>query len=212
VDLPGYGASPCPKRYTLRKLAGALSRRAPRVCHVVGWSLGALVAVAWACSAPWQVGRMALLAATPCFVRREDWPHGVAPELLEAFERDLAADYEGAIRRFIALQALGDMDERRVTRELRQHLLRGVRPSAAALAGGLRILGAADLRDALPGIARETLVVHGDRDRLTPPAAGRALASGIPGARFELMRGAAHAPFLSRLPEVSELLLEFLDG
>ena len=212
LDLPGYGASmPCAP-YRLQALVETIARNAPRSCHVVGWSFGALVAMAWAQAAPRQVGRVALLAATPCFARRDDWAHGVESHVLEAFARNLPADYEGTIRRFIALQVLGDADARRVASELRRHVPRSERSGIEALSSGLRILMDADLRNALAQIPQHTLVVHGDRDRLIPPAAGRYVGRGIPGARFELVRGAAHAPFLSDLPRVSELVTDFLHG
>jgi pimeloyl-ACP methyl ester carboxylesterase len=42
------------------------------------------------------------------------------------------------------------------------------------------------------------------------PAASRALADSLPNARYVEIRRAAHAPFLSHLPELSALLSDFL--
>lgn len=44
----------------------------------------------------------------------------------------------------------------------------------------------------LPQIEVPTLVVHGDQDRLLPPANGRVIADRIPGARFLLLKDAGH--------------------
>lgn len=211
ADLPGYGNSSLCAPYRLQMIAEALAREMPRTCHVVGWSLGALVALAWAQGAPRQVVRLALLAATPCFAQRHDWAHGVEPGTLAAFARDLESDYEGAIERFIALQALGDHDARRVVRALRDVAYQP-RPNLAALRGGLQILLDADLRQELAGIRQHTLVVHGECDRLIPPAAGQHLKRTIPGARFELISGASHAPFLSKPALVAAILSDFLNG
>jgi pimeloyl-[acyl-carrier protein] methyl ester esterase len=211
ANLPGYGDSPLCAPYTLSVIARALAREMPPRCHVVGWSLGALVALAWAQYAPRQVARLALLAATPCFVQRHDWCHGVELDTLTAFTRDLESDCDGAIERFIALQVLGDDAARQAAQALRR-TARARRPSLAALKGGLQMLLDTDLREALAGIKQRTLVVHGDRDRLTPLAAGWHLGSTLPGARFELIGGAAHAPFLSKPALVAALLSDFLDG
>lgn len=211
ADLPGYGNSTLCAPYRLPVVVDAMAREMPRSCHVVGWSLGALVALAWAKRAPRQVARLALVAATPCFAQRHDWLHGVDPGTLAAFTRDLETDYEGAIERFIGLQALGDDDERRLVRALRK-MARQRRPSMGALTGGLQILLDTDLRHELAGIAQPTLVVHGDRDRLTPPAAGRYLERTIPGARLELISGTSHVPFLSQPARVAQILSDFLDG
>ncbi len=63
----------------------------------------------------------------------------------------------------------------------------------------------------LPRIKIATLVVHGDEDRLIPPQNGRVVASRIPGARFEIIRGAGHI-LTTDQPEIcAKLLLDFLD-
>jgi pimeloyl-[acyl-carrier protein] methyl ester esterase len=212
VDLPGYGASaPC-LPYSLPRLVELLGSELPSACHVLGWSLGALAAMAWARSAPKQVARIALVAATPCFARRDDWPHGMEARILDEFERELASDAAGTIRRFIALQVLGDANARRSAHELRHHARRAAIPGIDALGRGLGILRDTDLRGVLAGIEQRALVVHGDRDRVTPAAAGQFLAHNIPGARFELVGGAAHAPFLSKPAHVGALLADFFHG
>jgi pimeloyl-[acyl-carrier protein] methyl ester esterase len=54
-------------------------------------------------------------------------------------------------------------------------------------------------------------VVHGARDRLVPLAAGEYLSRNLPAARLEVMRGAAHAPFVSRARETAQVLEVFFD-
>src|SRR5688500_10131120 len=76
-QLPGYGAGPECAPCTPDTVAGTIADAAPACCSVVGWSLGAQVALAWARAAPRQVARLALIAATPCFTRRAGWPHGI---------------------------------------------------------------------------------------------------------------------------------------
>jgi pimeloyl-ACP methyl ester carboxylesterase len=49
--------------------------------------------------------------------------------------------------------------------------------------------------DRLSGIVAPTLVLAGELDIATPPRLGRMVAEGIPGARFEVLPGAAHQPF-----------------
>ena len=54
------------------------------------------------------------------------------------------------------------------------------------------------------------LVISGERDMLAPFHLGRELAAAIPGARFELLAGAAHSLNLERQLEFNGLLREFL--
>lgn len=53
-----------------------------------------------------------------------------------------------------------------------------------------------------------TVVVHGDADQVVPVAAGRFLASAIPGARLVELARADHAPTVTRSQEVAEVLRE----
>ena len=211
VDLPGYGASPACKPYALERIASELAVQMPKLCTVCGWSLGGQVALAWARGAPRQVRRLALIATTPCFVRRDDWPHAVAARLLREFAQELAADYDGTLRRFLSLQARGDTQAEQVARRLRETLLPRGRSDTHVLQQGLEILLGTDLRPELHAITQPALVVQGDRDVLTPPAAGEHLSRMLPDARLEVMRGAAHAPFVSNPGDVGALLVDFFD-
>jgi pimeloyl-[acyl-carrier protein] methyl ester esterase len=210
-DLPGYGSAAACAPYTLEGIAAALARSAPARCHVVGWSLGGQVALAWARSAPQQVARIALIAATPCFAQRAGWPHAITAEALAGFSRGLAAERASTLRRFMSLQAQGDEKARQVARQLRAAHAVCDGPAQEALAGGLRILSETDLRDALGAIRQPVLVVHGDRDSLVPLEAGEYLSRRLLNARLLVLRGAGHAPFLSKPEETSAALLEFFN-
>lgn len=53
-----------------------------------------------------------------------------------------------------------------------------------------------------------TLVVSGDEDRIAPPKFGRAIAAGIPNARYHELRAAAHALTIQRADEINTLLAD----
>jgi pimeloyl-[acyl-carrier protein] methyl ester esterase len=208
LDLPGYGRAPACSPYTIEKLAEAVARIAPRRCHVVGWSLGGEIALAWARHAPRQVRRLALIGATPCFAARPGWPCATPCAVLREFGRRLAEDRPGTLARFVAAQAKGDARGRRFAGALSRSS-DGAAPDGV-LTAGLDALLAADLRGRLHEISQPVLVLHGARDRIVPPAAARRLARALPNARFELMRSCAHAPFLSQPGRVARALREFL--
>lgn len=62
----------------------------------------------------------------------------------------------------------------------------------------------------LPRLRIPTLVVHGDRDRLIPAENGKTLARRIPGAQFELIPNAGHIMTTDQPQLCSEMLLGFL--
>lgn len=69
-----------------------------------------------------------------------------------------------------------------------------------------------DSLDRIGMIRAQTLVVAGERDRLTPPWIGRELADGIPGAKFHLVKGAgaSHVLPLERPEDFNKVVLSFL--
>ncbi len=209
IDLPGYGAAPACDPYTLEAMAAAVARAAPRRCHVVGWSLGGAVALEWARRAPRQVRRLALIAATPCFTRRLGWPCATAPAVLQDFACALKEDRSGQFARFLAAQTKGDARVKRAARLARQASAAGA--PDAVLQAGLAVLARTDLRRELREVRQPALVLHGARDRVVPPGAGRRLAAALPDARFRLLRACAHGPFLSQPVLVAAALREFLN-
>jgi pimeloyl-[acyl-carrier protein] methyl ester esterase len=211
VDLPGYGGRTRPEPYTLDALAQRVADGAPRRCAALGWSLGGLVALRWAAQAPEQVERLVIVAGTPCFVRRDDWPHAVAPEVLDSFASDLRLDRERTIRRFMALQAHGDENPKEVTRALAAASSDRFGVSDDALERGLGILRETDLRPHVDEISQPALLIHGARDELVPIAAAEYLAEHLRLAELEIVSGAAHAPFLSEPRRVAQRILDFLD-
>jgi len=197
LALPGYGGTPACAPYTLERMAQALAVNAPQPCTVLGWSLGAQVALTWAQQMPRQVQRLVLVAATPCFTERSDWPHAVSAQQMRQFAAALQRDPQSLLRRFVALQTQGDEQAVRAAHQLRTALFTNLLPAQAVLAAGLESLRAMDLRAGLPAITQPVLVLHGERDAVTPCAAGAALAALLPRAQFETIPGAGHAPFLS---------------
>lgn len=209
LPLPGYEGAPGCEPYTLQTLAHALSGAAPDRCVVAGWSLGAQVALAWARAFPDQIERVALIGATPCFTRRESWSNAIAPEVLRGFADALACDRAGTLKRFVSLQAQGELESRTVARALRAGAATQAGADVSTLQRGLDVLLEADLRDVLHAITHEVLVIHGERDALVPLAAGECLAQALPRARLTVIEGAAHAPFVSQVDAVARAMEEF---
>jgi len=195
----------------LDRMVAALAARAPARCCVAGWSLGGQVALAWARSAPEQIERLVLLGTSPCFTQRVGWNTAIAASVLQEFAAALNADCDEALKRFLTLQVQGDVAAIEVLRRLRACMRHGPMPSVKTLLAGLNVLLDTDLREVLPLIAQDTLVIHGDRDALTPLAAGEYLARVLPSGRLVVIRGAAHAPFLAAPEEVTKTVMEFVD-
>jgi pimeloyl-[acyl-carrier protein] methyl ester esterase len=211
IDLPGYGASPAFEPYDLEYLARAVAAALPDKVQVCGWSLGGQVALEMALLFPDQIERLILMASTPCFTAREGWPYAVPHEVLLEFATALETDYEGTLKRFLALQTRGGDEVKTVLKRLRDILFARGRPDVQTLRAGLNILLESDLRDRAAKIESPTLLMHGGRDMLTPVGAAHWLAERMPEVRLEVLPGAAHAPFLSHPVEFTEIVTGFLN-
>jgi pimeloyl-[acyl-carrier protein] methyl ester esterase len=202
LDLRGHGRS-SPGRFDLEALSADLAAAAEALelsrAILLGWSLGAQVALAALAGQPALRARVAglvLLGATPRFTEGDGWPHRQPARAYGRFLDDCFAP--------------GELDEAGLARL--EPLRRAPAPHPGCALAGLDLLGATDLRPLLPRLDVPTLVIHGEADAICPPGAGRHLAAAIPGARLLALPGAGHAPFLSREAAVAEALEDFAGG
>jgi pimeloyl-ACP methyl ester carboxylesterase len=77
------------------------------------------------------------------------------------------------------------------------------RTSSEVWTDGLAELMEMDLRHAIPRVNVPALVVVGEYDRVTPPAAAVALAGELPQGRLVVIEGAGHMPMLERPHELN---------
>jgi pimeloyl-[acyl-carrier protein] methyl ester esterase len=209
VDLPGHGASSAEARYDGASVADQLAEQFPLPVHVLGWSLGGLVAQYWALRHPQQVKSLALVASSPCFVKKADWPYAQSAQAMEAVGASLDTDFEPTLERFLALQMLGAPTARSTLKALRSQLFAHGRPQG--LLPALQLLLDADLRSLVAEISCPVGLFFGERDVITPLAAGQWLAEQLPDAILYCFAHASHAPFLSHEDAFVAKLTHHLD-
>jgi pimeloyl-[acyl-carrier protein] methyl ester esterase len=217
IDLPGHGRSAWAEgaeefdaeRFADQTVAQLLAQMPPRAT-LIAWSLSGQLALRAAARAPERIARLVLIGTTPKFLRSEDWPHGAAGETLQRMRVRLAEDYRGTVSDFLELQVRGSRDAAAVHTALRAALLQHGEAQPPALQAGLALLAATDLRTQLASIRIPALVIAGQYDRVTSPAAGAALAAMLPRAQHLEIPRAAHAPFLSHLDRLLPPLRAFL--
>lgn len=216
VDLPGHGKSawnpkartPAEQAWQLHATLQSLSDR----YHLLGWSLGGQIALDLAAAVPGSVERLVLVATTPRFAASADWPHGMPASALEKMATQLRTNYKRTVSDFLELQVRGSVASEKVLADLHASLFAHGEAHPKALVTGLTTLENSDLRPMLGLVRAPTLVIAGQYDRVTLPAASRALAEALPDARYVEIRRAAHAPFLSHTAEFAKLVTDFLLG
>lgn len=210
VDLPGHGRS----RDSDVPLERCDCARAIAACTPpaiwLGWSLGGLIALQAALDFPKQVEALAMLCASPRFVRDEDWPHAISPEILRQFAADLKTGYRATLERFLALEALGSDCAQQDLRRLRAEAFADHPPDMRALCEGLDVLEHTDLRARLHGISQPSVWIAGHRDRLIPWQAMQWSAQQCGGA-FVRIDGGGHAPFIGHASDIATALNPLLE-
>jgi pimeloyl-[acyl-carrier protein] methyl ester esterase len=205
ADLPGHGHSRgCGLPLEPREIASAIAAATPPAPWL-GWSLGGLVALTAALDHPAQVHGLAMLCATPRFVRDASWPHGNDATLVHQLALDLEAGYHATIERFLALEAMGSADPKAELRRLRAEVFERGEPELRVLQEGIGLLERSDLRTRLPQLAVPSVWIAGRRDRLVPPAA-MAWSAAQCGGRFVEIAHAGHAPFVGHADAVADAL------
>lgn len=205
-DKPGCGVSgrPAPEPYTLDDeldaLAAVVGATGAGRFDLLGVSLGAAVAVAWAARDPASVSRLVLYGG---------WAHGpsVAAPPIREHVLGLVGEHWG-----LASDLLTDLfapDADAGTRRAFTGYQRGAADAGTARAM-LELAYLVDVVDRLAAVRAPTLVVHREHDRAVPLAEGRRLAGGIPGARFAPLPGRSHLPYIGDVEPLTRAVRRFL--
>lgn len=209
VDLPGHGYSrDCGLPLEPRACVAAIAAQTPPAIWL-GWSLGGTIALTAALEMPRQARGLAMLCATPRFVRDASWPHGSDDQLVHQLASDLETDYRATLDRFLTLETMGSADPRAELRHLRELVFARGEPDLRVLQEGIRILETTDRRAALPDLAVRSAWISGRRDRLVPPQAMAWSASQCGGTYTDIPQ-AGHAPFFGHADAVVQALQPLL--
>jgi len=209
LDLPGYGENKQLSHQGLPELAEQVHSLLPQNCVLLGWSLGALVAQYLAIAhSPKLIGLISM-CSSPKFVETEDWP-GLAPKILNRFQEQLAKDHAGTLKRFIAIQNLGQANAKTKVHEMLNSIQAKPMADIRTLKQGLEILKQTDLRQQLHAINVPCLRLYGRLDSIVPNKAASAIQSLHPQSRTRIYAKASHAPFLSHSNEVIGDIKAFL--
>jgi pimeloyl-[acyl-carrier protein] methyl ester esterase len=211
LDLAGFGSKSTQALlpYTLESISQELLSDLAEPGWIIGWSLGGLVAQYIAINDPEKVTGLITVASSPYFTEQDNWP-GIKPEVLTAFQTQLAENYQKTLSQFLAIQAMGSPTAKNDIKQLKQQLLTYPQPNAEALKGGLEILAEADLRQDVGNISHKTLRIYGKLDSLVPRRAIKQISQLQNNAEHTIFQQASHAPFISHQDEFIEEIKRFI--
>jgi len=208
-DNRGIGASDAPSGlYTVAEMAEdtlrVMDEAGVETAHVVGTSLGGMIAQEVALAAPERVRRLVLVCTTPGGPQAAPMPEQTVRLMAEA----PALEPLVALRKFVE-NALAPDPPNGVVERILAHRIETAQPLTAWLAQAAA--GAAfDAWERLPGLRIPTLVLHGTADVVVDPANAELVAARIPDARVELFPGCGHLLFWEQPDRFVRIVGEFL--
>lgn len=209
LDLPGHGKSGLITPYQIENIAKVLTETVPdRPCCWLGGSLGAQVVLQVAADFPEHADKLILLAGSPCFVAKEQWP-GMAEGALDNFALNLSRDCRATLIRFLALQTKGMADQGELLRQLKAAVLSHDLPGLDTLQAGLQLLKTTDQRHLFAGLNLPVAAILGQLDTLVPVEAGSKMQALRPDLELTCIDQAGHVPFLTHRKAVVEAVRRF---
>lgn len=216
-NMPGYGGSPPVPELTFPVLADALEALLDTLpnkrVHLVGHSMGGMVAQEFLRNGAERVTSVCLYATSPGLARPE------TPEAAEAaqtrarefMERRIGPLDRGMTMRAMALSVLDQLLAPDAPEEARAAAIESISSVPPAVyRDAMRCILSFDGTKIVPKIDKPTLVIAGGADRTMTPAVVEAMARQIPHARFELIPGVGHLANLENPSAFNRVLRKFL--
>ena len=215
IDNRGIGQSTCDEPFTIEAMAAdvlavADAERIDRF-HLVGHSMGGIIAQHIALQAPHRLLSLALL----CTFLKGRQGTMIAPAMLGTAIRSRIGTRRMRRRAFVELvmpsDYLATQDRDRLCADLGELFGRDLADQPPIIMQQLKAMGRFDASTRLAALKDiPTLVVSAQHDCIARPEYGRALATAIPGARYIEIRGAGHAVVIQKADQVNALLREHL--
>lgn len=211
-DAPGYGQSdalpmahPTAADYAVA-LEGFLAERGIADFHLLGHSLGCLMAASFAARHPGRV-----LSLTLCSIAggHANLPAAERQKMLDQRLQDVADLGPRGMAEKRAPRLLGPAAPAGALAKL-VDTMGSVRPGGYAQAARMLSTGdvAADIAKLPAGLPGQ--VIFGDGDVITPPARNRDIAAKWPGAAVHVIAGAGHALYLEHPEAFNSIVADFL--
>ena len=204
IDLP-LGETDLGHDFSLTDLVADLDQQIIAKTHIIAWSLGGNVAMAFAHQYSNKVASMITIAANPKFVQGDGWDNGMPRDTFDRFYQSLLNNKLKALKLFAGLQAIGDRKEKVLLKKLRQLIGKQEQLNQQVLVAGLNILASVDQRDYWHELNCPEKHIYGENDKLVPAKVAEFSNNSV------IMSGVSHVPMLSATTELAAMIEEFID-
>ncbi|MHA2005163.1 MAG: alpha/beta fold hydrolase [Candidatus Thorarchaeota archaeon] len=209
-DLRGHGQTTVeelgmmiPPNLVADDLNALLEHLGHEMVHVVGISLGGLVAQNFVLRYPKRVDKLVLVDTTP----------KITEDLIDVVYSWREAQVEGGDEAYFWTSLRSGYSDEWI--ENNPDMVQYLKEKSAdtndegVLAAGLGF-STIEFTEQLSNIKAKTLVIHGEDDRIMKLELGRMLHDGIKGSKLKVLEGCGHSPTVQMTDEFNDILITFL--
>ena len=218
LDLRGHGNSgsineKCNVTALSQDIAYFVEGLHLRQLTLVGWSLSVSLILRLLNSHVLPVESLVLIDGTPCFVSRDDFPHGLPHAVVKRMIKRAGSNFPRALSEFHGL-LLSEKEDTVAHKSEIWDLLTNDQylPEKETACDLLASLAWEDLRNEVASLTLPTLLMHGDQDKICPAGASRYMKEHLGCAEIALFPEAGHAPFLTQAEEFNRKMSAFLQS
>lgn len=192
----------------LHKLLGFLGMPSAVIC---GHSFGGLVAMEFAARYPEFTDALVLVSAfaSPPPVS-QDRLIGWISSTGHPFHRSLGTSFKLQMTRLLGRKTSGALAMQDQVQAVRMIARQAMKTSPTTVNQRMRIIQQANLRDTLPQIMAQTLIVAGSKDKPFFLTSAQELYERIPNATLEVIENAGHFSFVTQHDQFNTLVDDFL--
>jgi len=219
VDIPGHGETKEEFRdfpFSAYTILYALDNYLKEPYCLLGWSMGGQIALemlkqksAHKCDDPGcshnPIGSLILISSTPKFVCSDDFSVGMNKAVFNKFKKGINEHTDSSMDDFYKLVFSNGEEGGKYIDDMKKQM-----PSHKTLSSCMESFEKSDERSVLPKIEVPTLMITGNSDRIIDPKASMYLSQEIKGSKLKILKGAGHAPHLTREKEVENEIIEFI--
>lgn len=202
-DLPGHGLCPFDGLFDLSKIAKQYADMLTEPTHILGWSMGGVIAMIMAAQYAHKVRTLTIISSFACYQYHTDYPIGFRQPYLHHAAEVFSGEFAQQMAAFLQLELLDNMQKKRLAEWVYKLTKYG---TPTALQAAAQAVIDSDIRALLPSIHCPTLLVFGARDRMTPPSMGEYLHQHIARSVWHLLPKGTHMPFLAQAKTVIPLI------
>lgn len=178
--------------------AKSLSESLLHICpqgglHLIGWSLGGMMALELAAKYPEKIKELTIISSTAKFINDKNYNAGIPASSLKWLKRQV--NHNASTAQLAFYQTMFSAKEKAAADifATREPMVK----STAALLAGLEYLQYSDLRSLLSAITVKVKIIHGTADTICPLTAGIYLAEHLPNCELFTLPDCGHIPFLT---------------